>query len=160
MTGRGRAAGRQKTVAMVAPAARKAPAKAKAKAVAAPYLFNPGPEFSDRTRRDGAGIVNAGRFAVVAGSGGNAVMVRPRLPACDAGGHYRATARPAACQCQEFQERAACPHVLAAMIVRAGYEGGSIVGCGGGRAERRRARSAQPARQQRQRRRLRTGCGI
>lgn len=145
---------------MAAPAARKAPAKAKAKAAAAPYLFNPGPEFSDRTRRDGAGIVNAGRFAVVAGSGGNAVLVRPQLPASDAGGHYRATARPAACQCQEFQERAACPHVLAAMIVRAGYEGGSIVGCGGGKAERRRARSAQPARQRQRRQRRRTGCGI
>ena len=160
MTGRGRAAGRQRTVAVAAPAARKAPAKAKAKAkaAAAPYLFNPGPEFSDRTRRDGAGIVNAGRFAVVAGSGGNAVLVRPQLPASDAGGHYRATARPAACQCQEFQERAACPHVLAAMIVRAGYEGGSIVGSGGGKAERRRARSAQPARQRQRQRR--TWCGI
>ena len=123
--------------------------------MAAPYLFNPSPEFSDRTRRDGAGIVNAGRFAVVAGSGGNAVLVRPQHPASDAGG-YRATACPAACQCQEFQERAACPHVLAAMIVRAGYEGGSIVG---GKAARRRARGAQPARQRRRRRR-RTGCGV
>ena len=106
------------------------------------YLFNPGPEFSDRVRRDGAGIVNSGRFSVVKGSGGNAVLFG--RPAVDCGGArrrrassdpgaYRATACPAKCQCLEFQRRAACPHVLAAMIVRAGYGGCTVA-----KAKRRR----------------------
>lgn len=106
------------------------------------YLFNPGPEFSDRVRRDGAGIVNSGRFSVVKGSGGNAVLFgRPagdyggarRRRASSDPGAYRATACPAKCQCLEFQRRAACPHVLAAMIVRAGYGGCTVA-----KAKRRR----------------------
>lgn len=108
------------------------------------YMFNPGPEFSDRVRRDGAGIVNSGRFSVVKGSGGNAVLFgRPagddggsgarRRRASSNPGAYRATACPAKCQCLEFQRRAACPHVLAAMIVRAGYGGCTVA-----KAKRRR----------------------
>ena len=106
------------------------------------YMFNPGPEFSDRTRRDGAGIVNSGRFSVVDGSGGNEVLFgRPagggagRRRASSDPGAYRATACPAKCQCLEFQRRAACPHVLAAMIVRAGYAGRMVA-----KAKRRRER--------------------
>lgn len=112
-----------------------------AEPVAPAYLFNPGPEFSEQARIDGAALVNSGAFAVVAGSGGNTVMFG--APADDSGGRgqasdpdaCRATACPARCQCIEFQQRAACRHVLAAMIVRAG-SGGPIVG--GARQQRGR----------------------
>ena len=111
-------------------------------AAPARYRFNPGPEFSDRVRREGAEIVNCGRFSAVAGSGGNAVMVWP--PAGGEGasgsGAYSATACPATCQCREFQERAACPHVLAAMIVRAGSGCGIAAASPGGRAKKKKQR--------------------
>ena len=105
------------------------------------YMFNPGPEFSDRMRMDGAALVNSGRFAVVDGSGGNAVLFG--APANDSGERCldsdpdacRATACPAKCQCLEFQQRAACRHVLAAMIVRAGS--GFPIACGAGRRKGR-----------------------
>ena len=128
-------------------------------AMAAParYRFNPGPEFSDRVRREGAGIVNSGRFSAVAGSGGNAVMVWP--PAGDEGGSgsgaYSATACPAKCQCREFRERAACPHVLAAMIVRAGRGCGIAAAAPSGKTKKKqRRRRKQPQAQLRGR-----GCG-
>ena len=89
------------------------------------YMFNPGPEFSEQVRMDGAGIVNSGRFSVVAGSGGNDVLIGAAACGAEASNEeaYRATACPARCQCPEFQKRAACQHVLAAMIVRAGFAG-------------------------------------
>ena len=134
-----RTAGRRPAVRRKRAAAGTAASAVMAEPEAPAYVFNPGPEFSRRVRMDGAGIVNSGRFAVVAGSGGNTVLIGETaaggsgLPRGDGDpSAYRATACPAKCQCLEFQQRAACPHVLAAMIVRAGY-GGSI----GGRAGRR-----------------------
>ena len=81
-------------------------------------LFNPGPRYTDGIRRSGAALVNAGLFRIADGGRGNTVLF---VSADDGGGRqtYRATARPARCQCAAFKADRACPHVLAAMIVRA-----------------------------------------
>ena len=86
-------------------------------------LFNPGPRYTDGIRRSGAALVNAGRFRIADGGRGNSVL----FSSPDDGGSggsggqrtYRATARPARCQCAAFKANRACKHVLAAMIVRA-----------------------------------------
>lgn len=81
-------------------------------------LFNPGPRYTDGIRRSGAALVNAGRFRIADGGRGNSVLFSSPD---DGGGQrtYRATARPARCQCAAFKANGACKHVLAAMIVRA-----------------------------------------
>lgn len=80
--------------------------------------FNPGPRYTDGIRRSGAALINAGQFRIAGNGKCNTVLISTP----DAGGvqrTYRATARPARCQCAAFKANRACPHVLAAMIVRA-----------------------------------------
>lgn len=98
------------------PASARRPGRCAAAAKRPP--FNPGPRYTDGIRRSGAALINAGRFRIADNGKRNTVLIS----AADGSGvqrTYRATARPARCQCAAFKANRACPHVLAAMIVRA-----------------------------------------